>query len=518
VTPELMELATANTVTQLTDIQAKPFVNMILMRDLSKFAREKILEKLTPEAQFNAILTGELQLLDLHAGNLGVAPEPNPEYDRFKELKFSTLFHHNVSFNELITSYLNGQIAPSTLIRFTEAGQVIEKPLSALPDLQKALDVRWQFVIFDTDLSLSEDNQLQIQTRQMTNRVIEHLIPLRSVLLETHWKDTPLSEATVKSLMESEERDLRVKSWIKREDAPLYRRLSEQAKESIAKQLTPILEGYTLSKPRQNNDDITLNDLGKEFVKDLSNLSQHKHIWETLERELSTVTVRPHDTLETIAQRYGQDIQTLKRLNPDLDLQPGQQVKIEYDLTSSSSQAETRREKIAAQLFPRLTIRQQNALLERQSRRRDYLTSYKNLSESSLKGQDLIKQIGDFIKQAPLTTARREELQKELPKLINDPQALQDFKEKVCKECEPTYFNLMKVMYPLLADAYSLAKVIYGKDQAGQLIGLYSNPLETMIAFVKSSYPNGSSEYRLAEHLEQKIAEVQDPAFFGHWG
>jgi LysM repeat protein len=525
VTPELMELASDEVkVTELTDIQAKPFVNMILMKNLSSSAREKVLEKLTSDAQFNAILTGELQLLDLHATNLGVVPKLNAEYEKFKDLKFSVSSYSNINFNDLMILYLNGTIHPSTPIRLIEAGQVTQKPLNALPDLQKALDVHWQFVIFDTDLSLSEDNWLQIQTRKETNRVNEHLIPLRSVLLETRWKDTPLSEATIKRLMESEERDLRVKSWIRREDAPIYRRFSEQAKESIAKQLAPMLEDYTLSKLRPNNTDITLKDLQKNFVAKLSDLSQKtpshvKQIWKIIETELSTVTVRPHDTLKTIAQRYHQDIQTLKRLNPDLNLQSGKKIKIEYDL--SSPQAEKRRRRIATQLFPRLTIRQQNALLERQSRRRDYLMSYQALSRSSLQGLELMTQISEFIEQpqAPLTTVRREQLLKELRnnKKLNDRQALMDFKQALCKECQPTYFNLMKAMYPLLADAYALAEVVYGKDQAGQYIGWYRHPLEEIIQNAKSRYSKASSAYRLAEHLERQIAKVANPAFFGDW-
>lgn len=69
--PDLLQ-ASDNSISKIEDIQAKPFMwDMILMHDLEPAAREKILMRLTDEAQFNAIITAELQFFDLHSKNLG---------------------------------------------------------------------------------------------------------------------------------------------------------------------------------------------------------------------------------------------------------------------------------------------------------------------------------------------------------------------------------------------------------------------------------------------------------------
>ncbi|MBS0655051.1 MAG: hypothetical protein JSR46_04680, partial [Verrucomicrobia bacterium] len=221
VSPELMKLEGGAAI-PLGAIQAKPFIsNMLLMSHLSHFERNILLGRLTADAEFNAVLTGELQLLDLHGGNLGLAPEPTAEYERFKDLKFSTsATAGSKDFNTLLREHIAGAITPDTPIAFVEEGKQVVRPLKDLPALQKALDVKWQLVIFDTDLSLSEGNRLSYQTRAGKE---EHLIPIRSCLLETRWKDLPLRQEAVRRLIASDERDERVQSWIAKADAPIYK-------------------------------------------------------------------------------------------------------------------------------------------------------------------------------------------------------------------------------------------------------------------------------------------------------
>jgi|GEM_PF-1489904 len=473
---------------ELTNIQAKPFISeMILMNNLKSRLRNAILDRLTPDAQFNAILTGELQLLDLHGGNLGVAPAPNPEYERFKDLKFSTdsslkRGSENVNFTALICDYLEGKISPSTIVQFsTEQGQQVQQPLNELPELQKALEARWQFVIFDTDLSLTEDNRVQLQIRRGKE---EHLIPFRSVLLETAWKDHPLPEEVVQRLVNSAERDLRVEHWIKKTDAPIYQRLSHKTKESIQQQLAPLIHTYTLSKRRKNRQITTVKRLCHDFVNTLCAIgpSEYSDIWIRLQHDL-----------------------------PE-------------DITSLSPEAVKRRRAIAAQLFPRLTQRQQSALLERQHRRKKYLTDYQLLSSSLLQEKELLAQMQEFLQQpeTPLTSVKKQELLKKLDQKdalrLAHPQTLLKFKEKICEECRPSYFNLMKVMYPLIGDAYALGQALSGSDaMAGMQIGLYSRPLEKSINKAHQRFSPHSPEGRLAKELQAQLEEVQEPAFFGHW-
>lgn len=540
----------------LTNVQAKPFVSdMTLMKDF----RNALLARLTPEDEFKAILTGELQFLDLHHGNLGIAPEPTVEYERFKDAVFilDSDEEQEFAFNNLVFSYLKGNITPDTLIRFEEGGKRIEKPLSELPELQKALDGRWQLVIFDTDLSLSEDNRLQLQTRK---NIEEHLIPYRSVLLETSWKDQPLSEETIQHLMDSTERDARVEQWIKKSDAPIYKHLSPSVRQDIEQLLEPLINKHTLSELHKNGEDATVKSLGQKFAIELSNFNnrQYSNLWEKLEQDLSVVLVLPNDTWESIAKRHHQNVAELRQLNPT-PLTTGQKVKINFDLTSQSRDAVIKRLSIASQLFPRMTSRQQNALLERQHRRRDYLNNYQNLSRMTLEGEKLWNKIGDSLQnpeipitpqkrdellnqlkreqgeelfnlminflrkpETPLTSIRRKDLLREMERdkdaLLADPQRLLDLKKTICEECRPTYFNLMKAMYPLLADAYALNIAVDGNDEiAGRNIGLYVEPLENTIQAAKKKFRKKSPEYRLAKHLEAQIAAIKDPAFFGHW-
>ncbi len=526
--PELMHIdANTGRLSNLNDIQAKPFIsNMILMSHLTSNAKEAILQRLTPDAEFNAILTAEFQLLDLHAKNLGVAPQSTIEYERYKNFQFSiSSSPAPLSFQDLITQYLTDSIQLDTMIKFEEEGKTIEEPLKNLPELKKALDVRWQFVIFDTDLSLSEDNRLQLQIRK---KVKEHLIPLRSVLLETTWKDQPLSNEAIQHLMDSDKRDLNVANWIRRADAPIYKHLSLSARQNVEQQLAPFIQEYTLSKMRESQPDtlITLKSLQNQFVKQLSDITQPKNlaIWQTLEQDLSSVTVRLDDTWEKITQRYHQNPNELRALNPQ-GLTSGQQVKIKYDLTSSSPEAVKKQKKIAAQLFPRITYRQQTALLERQQRRKEYLNNYQNLLQSTLKDKELITQIKQFLQrvETPLTSIRKEELLNDLKtyqtSCLLDHNDLLNLKKTICQECQPTYFNLTKAMYPLLADAYALNQAVYegNKAEAGMAIGFFNIPLEKMINYTYATFPFDSPETQLAQNLANQIENIHDPAFFGHW-
>lgn len=519
VSPELMQIEYGSLISALSDIEAKPFVKeMILMKKISENVRNVLLNRLTPDAEFNAILTGEVQLLDMYANNLGVAPEPTLAYEQFKNHIFK-LPNGIKNFNELILDYLDGKISPTTLIEFEDQGHMICKSLKDLPELQEALNVRWQFVIFDTDLSLTEDNRLQMQTY---NNVVEHLIPLRSVLLETTWKDKLLSKETIERLIDSDARDHQVKLWIKKKDAPIYKQLSSTLKKEVEDYVAPFIQKYNLSNPRKNGEDITIKSLSKQFIEEMIDPIDHFEFWHKLEQALSYATVHSDDTWESIAARYEQNISELKSLNSD-KLIPGKKIKINYDLTSSFSSAVEKRKRIASQLFPRITNRQQNALIERQKKRREYLFNYQYLTECQSKGLELVEQLQNFIKEptAPLSSLRKKELLAKLndqkTELIKSPKNLEALRKEICQECQPTYFNIIKAMYPLIADTYDLNRAIYDTTIAGKYIGLFSQSLEKTIKHVKKTFSPSSQAYQLAQLLQTKIDSISDPAFFGHW-
>jgi hypothetical protein len=114
---------------------------------------------------------------------------------------------------------------------------------------------------------------------------------------------------------------------------------------------------------------------------------------------------------------------------------------------------------------------------------------------------------------------RREELLDELQKLkATSKDSLIEFKNKLCDECYPTYFNLMKAMYPLLADAYYLNQVAYGEDKAGESVGFFGRPLEEAISEVQKGYGRGTPERRVADLLQEKINTTPNTSFFGDWG
>lgn len=544
---------TKKILSKLNDVEAKPFIKeMILMKELyskngedfKDKARIAILDRLTPEAEFNAILTGEVQLLDMYANNLGVTPESSIEYERFKNLEF-ILPSGSKNFKELIKEYLGENLSPDTPIQYIDQGITICKPLSKLPELLKALNGRWNFVIFDTDLSLAEDNRLQQQTYtsiSKRNDVViqsspmkqQHLIPLRSVLLESDWKDKPLSAETIYRLMNSEARDYLVKQWIKRLDAPIYKQLPLSITTSVMDYVAPIIHKYHLSQQRRdlkdlngndlkNEEGITITLLKKQFAQEICDPHHHYFLWKILEEALSFVRVRSNDSWETIAKKHKQSIESLKLLNSG-QLIPGKMIKIKYDLLSSSPTVAEKRTKIAHQLFPRITYRQQIALLERQERRTEYLKTYQDLLNSKTSKEKLLIQLEKFIIQSttPLSSMKKEDYLNKVKELKEfsekDSQKILELKNEICKKCQPSYFNLLKAMYPLLADAYALNFAIHQNEiKAGKNIGLYTESLEKTILETKKKFPSTSCYTRLADSLQNQINTYKTPSFFGHW-
>ncbi|MBA3603697.1 MAG: hypothetical protein H0W50_08665 [Parachlamydiaceae bacterium] len=289
--PELMKIKSGE-VSSLKDVQAKPFIGeMKLMKNLSIKLREVILERLTPNSEFNAILTGELQLLDLHASNLGVAPSSNEEYEKFKEQNFTVAIgkiKKKYTFKSLILDHLSGKLPKNSLIEFVEDGKSTTKMLQDLPELQKALD------LFDTDLSMAESNFIHYKIRK---NKIEHFITLRSVLLGTQWKDKPLCQATIERLSNSSERDHRVFQWSIRADSPVYKRLSPLTQKNIFPLLNSFITKYNLSDSRRENNDVTIKDLKQKFIKNLSLIDdQTSNFWALIERDLSNVIFLKNDT------------------------------------------------------------------------------------------------------------------------------------------------------------------------------------------------------------------------------
>lgn len=536
-------------ISSLGKIEAKPLVqDMLLMSNLDNQERDFVLNRMTVQSQMAAMATSELQLLDLHGENLGIVPVPNQEYQDYKQMNF-TIGNDTINFQQLLKEYIKGHIKSDTIIKYQGQASLIKGPLSDLTPLQKALDVQWKIVLFDTDVSLGEDNRLHFANVTKGGKTQKnHLIPLRSVLLETGWKDTPLSEEAIQMLTNSEAQDLSVNQWVSRDDAPIYHRFSERLKDNLKLELIPILEKYSLSEERQQDSQFTLEKLRDRFASDMAaaNVTDDQdklRIWKRIEEELSQLSIYPNDTWESIAKKIhhedenlktkeefeaiiSQEVEVLKSLNPNVNLdniQGGMKIKIQKDLTSKSPEAIEARKQIAKQLFPRLTFRQQNALIERQNSRKEYLHNYQLLKHSTQKEEKLIAQMRGIIMQSttPLTSLRKEELldllivKREL--YLKDPDELNQFKDALLNECQPTYFNITKSMYPLLADTYALNEELFANNKQVPSIGItIGHPGGSLDASVQTGLRRGlnTTAGRLATRLKEEIDSTQNTAFF----
>lgn len=508
----------------INKIAVKSYANMILISDLKKQeqVKEEILKRLSPQSQFNVIQTGELQFLDLHANNVGVAPELNKQHKVFKNLQFETALG-SMNFNDLIIRYLAKDIDESTMIEYTRGDTRVKKPLRELTHLHDALESPWKLVLFDLDVCLAEDNRFQYQLISRSNKK-DFLIPLRSTFLSTQWKDQPLSEETIQELMQSDEIDKETMKYIGREDAPIYKLIPQGEKEKIQEELNPIIQKYRLSQ--KENQNFTIEELRKEFVDDLKRQQQLWDRFQILPYIVDRVQT-DDNRWEQLAKCYETTTDELKKLNPKLPKR-GDFIHLPSKfITSSSENADRIRGKYAKQLFPRLTAPQQTALLERMQHRKEYLIHQKALTESSLQGKDLLNQMKEFIENSstPLSFLRRENYRKRLEEQESKgadsffhSQTLQDIqkiKTDLAKECQPTYFNLMKAMYPFLGDAYELSLAVFQDPlYAGDAIGRDS--LSSIIEDAKK-FDQQSDVYRLAEYIEKQIHLTPNPSFFKKW-
>jgi len=464
-------------------VEAKPFVNMVLVGDLEKMpiAKDRLFDRLTADAEFIAALIGEVQLLDLHSNNLALTPEITEDLSRFSDF---TLDGEEVSLNQLLLAYLNDDIDDMSAIGYREDGILYESQLTSLPnDLRNALDSKWKFVLFDTDTALGESNSLQYQVIKNEK---SHLIPLRSCLLETSFKDSPLSAETVSRLLNSKERDQNVRSWATRADAPIFQHLKPEAQKRIGHFIEQKLEKYSLTNIRMQSGKQSMKQIQARFVHDITKpTEENRAFWQ-----------------------YVQANSTLKG-----------------DLSDIATQ-----KRIAAQFFPRLTLKQQEALFERQASRDHYLQSYHDFAS----GKPSIRAIEKFIHANPslFSITRREALLSELGRIKSfdtetttgwlqsywkgsKEEQIEAFRAHLLEETRPTLFLLMKAMYPLLADVYELAAYAYGEENAGGSIGFFDQPIETIIRIVREHADEESEIGKLATHVEEEIQKVKNPSLLG---
>lgn len=476
--------------TPLSGVDVKPYVqNMFLAGELDLSTLQEVSKRLTSEGEFNLVLSGEIGLYDMHASNVGFAPEPTEAYNQFKDVKFS-LSRSSSEFNEwgavdfknLWVEYSKGNLRDKIISYkviekriekdrtgkdvLIEEARIVSGRLSELPDLQKALDTKWRPVFFDLDRSIPEDNELHLLNGQAT-------LPVRSALFDMEaMRDKPLSDTCIAKLMQSAERDRDVQQWMGNHDAPVFKQMSAEGRGKVQAALDPLVERYSLSEMRRTRSGQTRLDLAKQFATDLSDLSkpENKAFWELVEAQLSsrpvTVSVQEGDTWEKLAERHGRNAEELKKLNAGKDLSEVDRINIGHVLTQNTPEGVKERNQLAVQFFPKLTVKQQTAMKQRQASRTQYLTQYEQLKQTKATGKELKKEMQTFLNSSscPLATSIKERLLRDMA--TKDAKEIQ---EELLGITRPTYANVMRAMYPLLADTQELAKDVVIPGSSGRL-------------------------------------------------
>lgn len=327
-------------------ITVKPYYDLILIKELEKqpIRKENILKRLTPEAQLKAVFTAMLQFMDWHDNNCGVSLVPNSDYTKFESATFRVNKNKKkIRLDALHSMYLNEKIDEKTIITFWLKGKKTTAELRFIPSLLTALESKWTIILFDTDVSLGESNTLNYQ---WVNKDIEYLVPLRSCLLETKWSHTPLTSECITLLAKSLEKCNEAFDWIKKQDAPIYKKLDSDTAKMAFDFIHPFLKRYTFKKYKEMHPFITLKQMEKEFVNQLINPENKEFeiFWKKMEGNIFYIW----------ENSLGK--------------------KIRVKLADFPRQERIKKKMIIAkQFFPRLTILQQQALFERLKFLKDYL-------------------------------------------------------------------------------------------------------------------------------------------------
>lgn len=392
---------------------AKSFIpNMILMGELGLPENRKlyrqVMGKLTAKSPLKALLTLDLQFFDLHSQNLGVSPVPNAEFRKLEHERFTYTAKDgtqqlNRTLPELQRDYLKGSIGDDTVINGIE--------LRNYSDLKRALDCEWEFRLFDTDLCMGESNEL------IAYNASTSFLPLRSTLLGSPWKDRRLDSETLARLKAWDSSRSEALSRMKGEDTPLYRRLSADAKATLAQTWSK----YTL----ENKFAANINELRRKFAEELAT-DFGSPLWQELQQKLGG---KP-------------------------------------SLTAPIPAAQERRKQIALQLAPRTTVKQQQAYVERVQRRTAYLDRYESLEKLVINAP--LKSIRDSLEEhirefgSVLSSFQRMEINAKLQKYseqetpANNQRVLMDVLTRLKEWTQPTYYNIAKAEYPLMADLFML--------------------------------------------------------------
>ena len=539
--------------------------NMILFHKAKEtpiFFRNVFLN-LTEDSAFFSVLGAELQHLDLHDNNIGIRLAKNPIVDHLHTFKFYFVeANATLCLEELMPIAREKRIC--SLHMKSPNGKTRKANAKELEDIHSlAQSGKWEFVVIDEGMMLQESSHWQFETlKDDQSTKTGHLIPFRSILYASPYKNIPFSEDVLERLHARLDNTQEVFDWVFRKDAPIHQYLDKNAVDTLHSYIINFLQNdvfsisywnRTLNEEKDEDEDEneistkktvypnhTLQFIRHFFCKTISQLPVHAEFWNLLQNSLECKNYfRPHrvsygDTWRSISALYGISEKELQQMNPDVAmLSLNISITVHPKVSENTKESKKARKKIAAMLFPRMSYRQQKAYFERRLAQKQYLDTYKKLIEMDECGRDLALFLADVLDlaAAPLSTLERTNLSARLTAILDDDTALIEFKKELEKKLCPTYSNIVKCMYPNIADVTELTTIAvkHCKEFSSYntftympetLIGLYSYPIEDIIKAVKVRFPKGP-ERNLADHVEYTLhRERNDPlktSYFGSW-
>lgn len=373
-------------------------------------------------------------------------------------------------------------------------------------------------VLLDSELSVAESNDSLYVVDQYQKKTI---FPFRSCLLGLSWARQPISQACLEWLYTLPAGDGPLWDWVNRKKEIFLARASPNVQQTIFYQLAPLLEKYSFSNYCARAGGWSFAKIRWCFVRDLTNMQQdaHKEFWAFIQEKFPAlqekVPVSHFETLAYLSKKHGVSLDLLLKANPQYSaneaLPEGGWISIPIHLTASSPLAKQKRRRWAKQLFPRMTLRQQKALRERQQRRFAYLKIYQELDGSVISCR---KDLLHFVRSPalPFPTLMRRDWVQTIERLGSDDiYSLEYLRHLLIELMRPSYYNLCLVMYPLLGDVIRIYQAVYpigGMD----LIGSFEHSLEDTLALAKK---NPHPDIRdLAAQIAEKTLRRENRVYF----
>jgi hypothetical protein len=195
----------------------------------------------------------------------------------------------NALLGDLICDFFAGKITDKTRIYIHD--KVKDTPQATLfkecESLNQLMNTQWEFTFVDLNYALSESNYLQVQLRGSKP---EFLIPFRSFLLSTSWKDKPFDEETLSIVRNFEKTDqAQIDYWMHAHS--IIRRFIKRADHpQLDKYLFSLMRqfGFSFKEKRPMNVNCTFQTLKEEFIEKSAMLNSiTKPFWDWIQQKLS---------------------------------------------------------------------------------------------------------------------------------------------------------------------------------------------------------------------------------------